>query len=576
MALALAVLFGYVVTQLRAVGETAQRTQDLRVAQLTTVAHAELGATQASMLLRHAMLARTPDERRQALEQAAEKLQNLQTQLHDYEARLFSPEAKAQFAAIPAQQQAFARTVQDNLALVDAIEFPSARITDWSAADAARRSAQVDKAFAFLVDTVIPVRNQLLASLEAGVALQTNLMQAEIEHMRDTLRAIAWAVGSAILAIVLLLLGSALGVGRSLRGRTQQALQVAQRVRDGDLSQPVHDGARDELSPLLAALQEMQDALVGVVSRVRQGSEGVASASTQIAQGNHDLSSRTESQASALQQTAASMEQLNSNVRQNADNARQANQLAQSASGVAAQGGVVVQQVVDTMQGIDEASRRIADIIGVIDGIAFQTNILALNAAVEAARAGDAGRGFAVVASEVRALAGRSADAAKEIKGLIDTSVQRVQAGTSLVDQAGQTMAEVVQSIQRVTDIMGEISAASGEQSQGVAQVSEAVTQMDQTTQQNAALVEETAAAASSLNQQAQELLGTVAVFRLADATPVPTPVRPLAPPAAAAPLRTTPRAPLPKVAAKVAAKSAPKALTAQAKADADQEWEGF
>jgi methyl-accepting chemotaxis protein len=242
----------------------------------------------------------------------------------------------------------------------------------------------------------------------------------------------------------------------------------------------------------------------------------VATASAQIAQGNQDLSQRTEQQAAALQQTAASMEQLGSTVKLNADNARQANQLALSASGVAVQGGEVVNQVVATMKGIQDSSRRIADIIGVIDGIAFQTNILALNAAVEAARAGEQGRGFAVVATEVRSLAQRSATAAREIKTLISASVERVEQGTAQVDLAGAKMAEIVGSVQRVTDIMAEISAASAEQSSGVNQVGQAVTQMDQTTQQNAALVEEGTAAAESLKGQAQQLVQAVAVFRLA------------------------------------------------------------
>jgi methyl-accepting chemotaxis protein len=317
--------------------------------------------------------------------------------------------------------------------------------------------------------------------------------------------------------VIILIVGGLLiwTVPRSVILPVQQAVSMAQRIADGDLGRPVEARGKDELAQLLRNLEMMRSKLAGVVSNVRQGSESVATASAEIAQGNHDLSARTEHQASALQETAASMEELGSTVKQNADAARQANQLAQSASTVAIQGGEVVAQVVDTMNGINESSRKIADIIGVIDGIAFQTNILALNAAVEAARAGEQGRGFAVVASEVRSLAGRSADAAKEIKSLIGTSVERVEQGTTLVGRAGTTMTEVVNSIRRVTDIMGEISAASNEQSQGVAQVGEAITQMDQTTQQNAALVEQMAAAASSLKSQAHDLVQVVAAFKL-------------------------------------------------------------
>jgi methyl-accepting chemotaxis protein len=305
-------------------------------------------------------------------------------------------------------------------------------------------------------------------------------------------------------------------IANSITSPIAKALTVAETVSAGDLTSRIEGESRDEIGQLLTAMKTMQDSLSRVVSNVRQGSESVATASAEIAQGNQDLSSRTESQASALEETAASMEELGATVKQNADNARQANQLAQSASTVAVKGGEVVAQVVDTMKGINDSSKKISDIISVIDGIAFQTNILALNAAVEAARAGEQGRGFAVVASEVRSLAGRSADAAKEIKTLINASVERVEQGTALVDQAGATMTEVVGSIRRVTDIMGEISAASSEQSAGVAQVGEAVTQMDQATQQNAALVEEMAAAASSLKSQAQDLVQTVAVFKLA------------------------------------------------------------
>jgi methyl-accepting chemotaxis protein len=259
----------------------------------------------------------------------------------------------------------------------------------------------------------------------------------------------------------------------------------------------------------------MQTNLAQVVANVREGSESVALVSAEIAQGNQDLSSRTESQASSLEETSASMEQLDAQVKHNADSARQANQLAMNASTVAVQGGEVVAQVVHTMKGINDSSHRIADIIGVIDGIAFQTNILALNAAVEAARAGDQGRGFAVVASEVRSLAGRSAEAAKEIKSLINASVERVEEGTELVDKAGETMTEVVTAIRQVTSLMREISAASNEQASGVAQVGEAVMLMDHATQQNAALVEQMAAAASSLKSQAHELVQVVATFKL-------------------------------------------------------------
>ena len=370
------------------------------------------------------------------------------------------------------------------------------------------------------------------------------------------------------------------GILTQLGGEPELLNSITNKISQGDLA--VEIPPADERS-VLHGIATMRDSVVRIVTRVREGSESVATASAEIAQGNHDLSARTEQQASALEETAASMEELSSTVRQNADNARQANQLAVSASGVAQQGGETVAQVVETMKGINESSRKIADIIGVIDGIAFQTNILALNAAVEAARAGEQGRGFAVVASEVRSLAGRSADAAKEIKALISASVERVEQGNDQVDKAGATMNEVVAAIRRVTDIVAEISAASSEQSSGVSQVGEAVTQMDQATQQNAALVEQMAAAASSLKGQAEDLVQSVAVFRLAAGNTVsPVSRAPLTTPKRTAAAAVT--APKPKVPARIPAKpltrqtstvaSAPKPV--KGAAGASDDWESF
>ncbi|MCV2349572.1 methyl-accepting chemotaxis protein [Paucibacter sp. Y2R2-4] len=323
------------------------------------------------------------------------------------------------------------------------------------------------------------------------------------------------------MTVVLIVLGVVVGVGLGLsisRNVTQplaRAVEGAQAMSDGDMTVRFDVSGRDETSQLLQALDHMRERLREIVSTVRGNSESVATGSGQIAQGNADLSQRTEEQASALEQTAATMDELSSTVRNNADNAKQANQLALGASQVASQGGDVVGEVVETMKGINDSSKKISDIISVIDGIAFQTNILALNAAVEAARAGEQGRGFAVVASEVRSLAQRSAEAAKEIKVLINASVERVEQGTVLVDKAGVTMTEIVTAIRRVTDIVGEISSASSEQSSGIAQVGEAITQMDKVTQQNAALVEESAAAAESLRVQADQLVQAVAIFKL-------------------------------------------------------------
>jgi len=328
-------------------------------------------------------------------------------------------------------------------------------------------------------------------------------------------------------ALVLLLLGAVLmgaiatmaafilrSILRQLGGEPARAVEIVEQIAQGDLSTAVALKANDRHS-LLHSIETMRRSLSGIVQGVRQGTDTITTASGEIAAGNLDLSSRTEQQASALEETASSMEELTSIVRQNADNASQANQLAITASGVAADGGKVIEQVVGTMADINSASTKIADIIGVIDGIAFQTNILALNAAVEAARAGEQGRGFAVVASEVRNLAQRSAQAAKEIKGLIEDSVGKVDNGSHLVEQAGRTMQEIVTSVRHVADVVAEISAASREQSAGIEEVNRAITQMDQVTQQNAALVEEAAAAAASMQDQAAQLAQLVTVFRL-------------------------------------------------------------
>jgi methyl-accepting chemotaxis protein len=356
-------------------------------------------------------------------------------------------------------------------------------------------------------------------AMVANIDALTKAQMARVESVRqhaEQRATIADAVKLALMGMTLaLFLPLAWLTSRAVCKPLDRVVRVAERIAEGDLGSSVEQGGHDEIGRLLQAIAGMQDRLRVLVGEIRQTADSIQVASTEVATGNHDLSQRTEQAASNLQQTASSMEQLTGTVRQSADAASQANQLAASAAEVAQRGGQVVSQVVTTMDAINASSKKIADIIGTIDGIAFQTNILALNAAVEAARAGEQGRGFAVVAGEVRSLAQRSAEAAREIKALIGNSVDKVETGSRLVTDAGTTMNEIVASVQRVTDIIGEITAASAEQSSGLGQINGAVTQLDQMTQQNAALVEESAAAAESLREQAGRLAGLVATFRL-------------------------------------------------------------
>jgi methyl-accepting chemotaxis protein len=371
-------------------------------------------------------------------------------------------------------------------------------------------------------------RTRYLDALKKFSDQQAALLDAaalEIQHQYTSGRTLLVMLG---LAAIVLGMVAAWWITRTITQPINEAVKVAESVSSGDLTSDIQVSSSDETGQLMSALKTMNSNLVNIVAQVRNGTDLMATASCEIAAGNQDLSSRTEEQASSLEETASSMEQLTSTVRFNAENAREANQLAATASEIASRGGSVVGEVVTTMGSINDSSRKIVDIISVIDGIAFQTNILALNAAVEAARAGEQGRGFAVVASEVRVLAQRSAAAAKDIKALIDDSVQKVARGSDLVDKAGRTMGEIVQSISRVTQIMSQISSASEEQSIGIAQVNDAITQMDQVTQQNAALVEQAAAAAESMQQQSARLAEAVSVFKL-DATQFATAPRRLA-----------------------------------------------
>ncbi|MYM39163.1 methyl-accepting chemotaxis protein [Pseudoduganella sp. CY13W] len=471
-----------------------------------------------------------------------------------------------------AEEKALLATVKEQ----EAIAMPAiAKASDMWLANKAEDATKV------LIKEIRPAQKKWMAALEQLAALEDKMNeQVKDDAAAGFSNARNFMIIMGLLAVAISMVAAYVitrGLLKQLGGEPDYTASIAGAIANGDLSISINTDGQDQDS-LLAEMKEMRNSLVDIVGQVRSGTETIGTASREIAAGNIDLSSRTEMQASSLEKTASAMEELTSTVKQNADNAREANQLASAASDVALRGGKVVSEVVDTMSSIDASAKKIVDIIGVIDGIAFQTNILALNAAVEAARAGEQGRGFAVVASEVRNLAQRSAGAAKEIKMLIDDSVEKVGAGTKLVGQAGVTMEEVVSSVRRVTDIMSEIANASQEQSAGIEQVNHSIIEMDAMTQQNAALVEEAAAAAQSLQDQANELARVVSIFKLTEGED--RSVATYQPAAAAKPVAkpVAPRAPVKKLAATPAPAPAakPKKAAPAPSAASSDEWEEF
>jgi methyl-accepting chemotaxis protein len=552
-----------------------------RNALLNTVQHA--GVQQAlAEDMRNAMLSSAVSVRNMGLQSKVEAVQKDEAQAKQQRATYLAAKTKLEGLGLTGpERDLFAR-----LADIDSK-------TDGYFKESVDLAAQfnTDQASALITGKIDPLSTQAAAELAAFIAMQKQQTQEAIEQAnasnRTTVGVIS-VVGFLLLLVAVLLSWS---LTSSITRPLQTAVEATNRIAQGDLVSDIaadKSNTQEETSLLLNGLLDMRNSLAAIVSEVRTGAENISTGANEIASGNADLSQRTETQASNLQQTAASMEELSSTVKNSADTARQANQMAGSASAAASNGGVVVGQVVATMEDISVASRKIADIIGVIDGIAFQTNILALNAAVEAARAGDQGRGFAVVASEVRSLAGRSAEAAKEIKTLIGASVEKIETGSRLVGAAGDSMNDIVAQVKRVADMIGEISSSAQEQTSGIAQINQAIVQLDNVTQQNAALVEEAAAAADSLNQQAGRMVEVVSIFKLTGSAGAGVPQRSMGVVPQYSPARVIPRKSTPALVRATSSPpridskptTAPKKLTtsvaARKSASGNDDWETF
>jgi methyl-accepting chemotaxis protein len=483
------------VTRLMGLNHSTDEIVHDRYAKIVDGTEVELGIELQARALRDALITADAEHRKEELARVVEVTADIGKHLASLTEHVRSDDGKALLKDVQAKRMAYLEGRDHLVKLI--------------------QGGQVDEGRTYLIEHLRKPQDAFMAAVGKLNDHQAGLMEASAQAAGAQAQSAELIM--VILGVTATILGSAAAVllTRSITRPIHEAVKVAQTVAAGDLTSRIEVRSTDETGQLLSALKAMNDNLLRIVGDVRASSDSIATGSAQIAMGNADLSQRTEEQAANLEETAASMEQLTATVKQNSDTARQANQLASTASAAAANGGVVVGQVVGTMQSITESSRKISDIIGVIDGIAFQTNILALNAAVEAARAGEQGRGFAVVASEVRSLAQRSASAAKEIKILIGESVTKVESGSKLVDNAGQSMSDIVQQVKRVTDLIAEISSASVEQTQGISQVGDAVQQLDQVTQQNAALVEQSAAAADSLKQQAQKMAEVVGIFKV-------------------------------------------------------------